>query len=918
MPIGGVYIASLDAKDLYLANLIDPVNGYNIKKKDGSWNLRKFVNTLDYSLELIKLREVYTAVARNRHFSFWEDGKEYCPHVLNVTFKYNDKLFNKKYPGVYVRTGYDVQDGDFKDRVCIKDGILIGIEVNKTVDLPVDKDLLENCFIVKYSDDKGYIYEAKTNIPIKHNVRQLREKLYMEGFMFNGRKFVRYKRSSGSSRVGKCLFIDERFYPRIHKWELCGLKIKEGQPIDLAAWEAYAALPLSSSVGTLEIKPEEILLIDDYESVFQEKMLVTDVEDGELRSRVETVTVENSIWDGQSLIDVNLCPDHGMFLLRNQLFKSCAFSTRIQKFFEDNNITTVEQLNGKTRATSIDQIKLITTPNSIKYLKFGTFDQWLDNIESTFAIVKYDKPTKFMDGNLTQIHYQGLNSLQFTQKEMDEFLKPTMDYIKALRYNPEVLRHHIHYPEEYENTSKLDKNDIVFRIMGLNPEFCKTRVYYNFMRDLIRAYVKNARCGHIMVHGNYSVMFGNPYEMLLHTIGKFDGTPELPVGCVHSINFDYDQVLFASRSPHICAGNVWLPKNVADERLDKYFNLTPQILCMNSINESSMDRNSGSDYDSDSCCITDNKFLVEIAQRNYDKFLVPRSAVSAKKTQRFYTNEDKADLDIRTSENQIGCICNLAQRLNSLLWDRVNHGEPIEDCGEIYSDIAKLSVLSGIEIDKAKKEVAVDVTKEIDRLKKKYFPKEKGEKNQKPNFFGIISRTKGYYDPDNNEYKFQDTSMDYLQHSFNRLRLEKMKPEEGRSIESVLTQAPCDTKTISWYQVRMILDALYEANQFIQRLWIMSEDEMPRIAKYQMKADVENNLIERFSKLKMNQGTAVQLLRESVELEDARKEQVLFYLFAAQNDLMVKLLTSTKEKMPSLVIDPDGDVEYYGVRFSLV
>lgn len=918
MSVSGVYIASLDAKDLYLANLIDPVHGYNIKKKDGSWNLRKFVNTLDFSLELLKLREIYTAVARNRHFSFWENGKEYCPHVLNVTFKYNDKLFNKKYPGVYVRSGFDVQDDEFVDYVCIRDGMLVGIQTGKTVDLPVEKELLENCFIVQYDEDKGYTYEAKTNIPIQHNVRQLREKLYIDGFMFNGRKFVRYKRSSGSSRVGKCLFIDERFYPRIHKWELCGLKIKDGQPLDLAGWEAYAALPLSSAVGTLEIQPEEILLVNDYESVFQEEMLVTDVHDGELRSYVDTVTVKNSIWDGQSLIDINLCPDHGCYLLRNQFFKSCAFSTRIQQFFADNNITSVEQLNGQTRATSIEQIRLITTPNSIKYLKFGSFDQWLDNIEPTFAIVKYDKPTKFMDGNLTQIHYQGLNSLQFTQKEMDEFLQPTMDYIKALRHQPEVLRNHIHYPEEYESTSKLDKNDIVFRIMGLNPEFCNTRVYYNFMRDLIRAYIKNARCGHIMVHGNYSVMFGNPYEMLLHTIGKFNGDPELPVGCVHSINFDYDQVLFASRSPHICAGNIWLPRNVADEHLDKYFNLTPQILCMNSIKEATLDRNSGSDYDSDSCCITDNKFLVQIAQKNYDKFLVPRSEVSAKKTQRVYTNEDKADLDIRTSENQIGCICNLAQRLNSLLWDRVNGGQTIEDCQELYSDIAKLSVLSGIEIDKAKKEVAVDVTKEIDRLKKKYFPKNKGEKNLKPNFFGIISRTKGYYDPANNEYKFQDTSMDYLQHSFNRLRLEKMKPEEGRSLEAVLAGIPCDSKKISRYQVQMVLDALHEANLFVQRLWFMTEDELPRIAKYQIKADVENNLIERFSKLKMTSDTAVALLRESIELEDMRKEQVLYYLFAAQNELMIQLLSSTKEKLPFMVADPEGDIEYYGIRFSMI
>ena len=145
-----------------------------------------------------------------------------------------------------------------------------------------------------------------------------------------------------------------------------------------------------------------------------------------------------------------------------------------------------------------------------------------------------------------------------------------------------------------------------------------------------------------------------------------------------------------------------------------------------------------------------------------------------------------------------------------------------------------------------------------------------------------------------------------------------MQPEEGRSLETVLVQAPCDPKKIGWYQVHMVLDALHDANLFVQRLWFMSEDELPRVAKYQMKADVENNLIERISKLKMSPDTAVELLRQSIDLDDARKEQILYYLFAAQNEVMVELLSSTKEKMPFMVIDPDGDIEYYGIRFSMI
>ena len=57
----GVYIPSIDAKDIYLASHYYSRNdeGYNLKLKDGNYNLRKFINTLDYSLDLIELLDIY-------------------------------------------------------------------------------------------------------------------------------------------------------------------------------------------------------------------------------------------------------------------------------------------------------------------------------------------------------------------------------------------------------------------------------------------------------------------------------------------------------------------------------------------------------------------------------------------------------------------------------------------------------------------------------------------------------------------------------------------------------------------------------------------------------------------------------------------------------------------------------------------
>ena len=48
------YIPSIDAKDIYLSShcFNNNPDGYNLKLKNGQLNLRKFVNSLDYSLDM--------------------------------------------------------------------------------------------------------------------------------------------------------------------------------------------------------------------------------------------------------------------------------------------------------------------------------------------------------------------------------------------------------------------------------------------------------------------------------------------------------------------------------------------------------------------------------------------------------------------------------------------------------------------------------------------------------------------------------------------------------------------------------------------------------------------------------------------------------------------------------------------------
>jgi hypothetical protein len=90
-------------------------------------------------------------------------------------------------------------------------------------------------------------------------------------------------------------------------------------------------------------------------------------------------------------------------------------------------------------------------------------------------------------------------------------------------------------------------------------------------------------------------LFGNPLEMLKATIGAFDGTSEIKIGHAHTRRFRTGVELLGCRSPHVCAGNVWVLKNEICPIIDHYFNLSKEILCVNSIGENLLERLSGAD-----------------------------------------------------------------------------------------------------------------------------------------------------------------------------------------------------------------------------------------------------------------------------------------------------------------------------------
>lgn len=657
--------------------------GYKLsdKDKDESGYFWRFQNKLDYSLDLIELKRIYKDIC-GVPFEFCDKlGNEHTLAVINIKFN----------------CVYKIKEGD-KERTIT-------------------------------------------------NTNKLRHMLYECGFYVGGVHYVRYKRSAGSSRDGNCLFIDERLYDAMAKWGECGLS-EQG---DLASWEAYKALSLSSVKGIVNIPVEGILFVPDYKSTFEDEVISVELQDKRLVAQTKRTQITNEIWDGESLLDESLfVGDYAakhMLLLRNKFFKSCAFRTKLKKWINDKGIT-LDGLKARgfvTLASDVDQIVMVTTPNSLKYLKFvggklseENIHRWADCVNSVFGVVKWDKRTRYFDGRMVSGSYQLFNTIGLNKDQAKQFMQPSLEYMKSIRNDIEFMRYHfsdviskeddcVEDDEWNDSDGIAQRAEVILKLMNINNDFQKTRLYVNLRDDWVKAQRKNLREGRILVRGTNATLFGNGPELLKYIAGDENPQSELARGQIRCGKFKHGQRLLCARSPHITMGNLYCAENNLDGAIWDYFDLGDNIVCVNAIGENIQQKLNGCDYDSDTMLITDHPTLVETAKKNEGLFKVPvcsiKSSGAAKHT--------LAELDHSTSVNKIGEIVNLSQKLNSKIWDSLNNGN--DDIQDIYSDVCKLAVLSGLEIDKAKR--AYDDVRVGTEL---YVIKKNHKDNKSPKFFKQI------------------------------------------------------------------------------------------------------------------------------------------------------------------------------------
>lgn len=433
-------------------------------------------------------------------------------------------------------------------------------------------------------------------------------------------------RTSAKAKLGQVIFINSKLYDLAYDWLTMGLGKKlPYENAKIVELSAYAPLTTSTIVDSMHIPVKDILILKDQNSFFKTIANVVKAEvygyDDEGNEKKKCVVtqeereVKNTLWDGMGLIESSFLPKwvNGMALLRNHFFKMCGFRGHIQKFFvdwcyvngHDYYTYQVEDMFGIKHY--LKDIKVITTNNAIKWVKFidlmgGTplaaYEYWCERIRADgeeWGIVKTDHPSKL--GQNQQMSYQMINTLPCTKDEVREIADTSITYVEKLKTDNDEFEKFLR-----KNANEVNHYEMLADLYRHNRAFANSNYFRQEKRKVISEYVFRLRTGKITVNADNLTVCGNPYALLLYSVGEdwrqdpcFSKEPGT-IQC-YTTRFKDGEYLCAIRNPHNSPENISYLHNTYSEEMEKYFPFSENIMAVNCIETDIQDRMNGEDFD---------------------------------------------------------------------------------------------------------------------------------------------------------------------------------------------------------------------------------------------------------------------------------------------------------------------------------
>lgn len=562
------------------------------------------------------------------------------------------------------------------------------------------------------------LYERLDEIQFKPDYMCLvidKEKDYWracKGFKINGVKYVRLLGTNGGIKNSTIVFVSERLAPELRRLIDNGRdKTKELVPAKL---EAYQALVCSGSVPVS--MPKGIAVVPDCITHFKSDVIsLNDEAPGEpVMEYVKDMEIELTESDGYGIMLPSLAERWSEELGLDYIVSG--LNTRFS--FEKGMVFTFDFLDfaDKVAGTRVikdawgnevdlGDVELILTTSMLKlWDSYQSCDDYLQNCAEngyTFGITKTCPRELEREHNL---NYQFIQSYDLTDEQIDELIAPTIEDIHdilSLDWRKSILF--------LVGCGLTDKNiscmsaGFAKAIMAdqrmMSDPFVRKKIY-----ALIKKRIIDAKIGVIKVHGNYSIICGDPYALCQSIFG-------LPVTGLLEAGEIYNQYwldngaerVVCFRAPMTCHNNIRLMHIAGSDEVRYWYQYMHTCTLLNSWDTAAQALN-GADKDGDLVLLTDNHVLVE------NTIELPAIMCAQRRARKCVpTEDDIIQSNIDSFGDDIGKITN---RVTSMFDVIAQYGKDSEEyrvldyrikCGQLFQQNA---------IDKAKGIIAKPMPKE--------------------------------------------------------------------------------------------------------------------------------------------------------------------------------------------------------------
>lgn len=784
-------------------------------------------------------------------------------------------------------------------------------------------------------ENSNLIQEYKKEIAkLKLSKEAVRDRIYQDGFYLdfykvakdseaktiirdeNGKKVyvlderIHYKyffRTSSKANQGEVFFINAKLSDEISKWQQIGISFAKDEECKLVEMEAYKSLTASNIEGLIHIDPhKQILVINDLDSFSTHKCkLVKTDEDGNCYvENDDNYKLKNTLFDGQSLIDSSLMQTNPMtknkggVLLRNHMFKSFALNTNIEQFMRDTykeDYDTAYIKDKYCRDIKVSDIKLITTENSMKWEKFDIdMIDWCDAVKADnnlFGIVKTEKVSKYID--LQRMSYQMLNTLDPEKIDIDCILHDTLTYTHNIQND---IDSYINYLDTTK--SEMNSNEMLIDLYNNNPKIMGTELFRDYKKFKIREWKDRLKSGKILINGDNLIIIGSPYVMLQHAIGRVPNQGNVmdgsyvdaslgQGGTCYTTRFNDGEQLASFRSPHNSPNNIGYLVNTKSKLMDKYFNCTPNIICVNLIGANFQDRHNGSDQDSDAILTTNQVDIVNFARESQESYPTIVNCIS--EDTRRYSNNSKSmamiDNALAKGKADIGVASNLAQE--ALSWYMDSKDPRLADV------VAITSVFAQVAIDSAKRQFGIDLKKQINLIRKLECMQVKvNDIDAKPSFWQYTSKSFSAKE-DSKKLLKVNCMMCLLEDEINKIK-------DSKRIDNInLVDLLYDniSNKYKYEQIQSVIDK-YKAYQKNNK-YIINKIKNTSSKKHKsMHRDQQKELMMKFNvemaKIKINNKNMKALIKKSVDKKNGLDIDFIKMLYSNNRDVFLSVFAYAK------------------------